>query len=181
MVYVFLAEGFEVIEALTVVDLIRRAGGSARMVSVTGRLRVTGSRGVPVCADALLEDTDFSDIEMAVLPGGVPGVPNLERSEELLALLKRLDQRKTWIAAICAAPVILEHLGLLEGVTATVSPRFQREIPEERFSAERVHVSGHIITSRSPGTAMEFALEIIARLYGPDRAARLTDDILFVR
>lgn len=177
MVYVFIADGFEEIETVTVVDLIRRAGKAAELVSVTKKMEVVGSRGICLTADRLVEDIDISTCEMAVLPGGLPGVVNLEVSKDLKKIILWLHVQSKWIAAICAAPTILEHWGVL-GDRATVSESFVQELRPERLTRERVVVCDNVITSRAPGTAIEFTLEIISQLYGKELSEKLGKDIL---
>ena len=177
MVYVFVANGFGEIETVSVVDLIRRAGGMAELVSVTGEKEVTGSRGIKLSADCLLEEMDDSVCEMAVLPGGLPGVLNLEASGTLKEKILRWHSQNKWIAAICAAPAILEHWGIL-GERATVSESFVQELRPERLTRDRVVVCDHVITSRAPGTAIEFTLTIISTLYGDALGKKIGNDIL---
>jgi len=178
MIYLFLADGFEEIEALSVVDLVRRTSNDICTVSVTKNDLVTGAFGVSVKADRLFEDVDFSDSEMLILPGGIPGVYHLEKHAGLKQLLEQQHTAKQWIAAICAAPMILDKMGILDGQEATISPNFTSDLQSARFSEQRVVVSGHIITSRGPGTALEFSLEIIRQLWGTDIAESLRKKLL---
>ena len=125
MVYLFLAEGFEEVEALTVVDLLRRAKCEVTSVSVTGSKAVCGGHGITVMADALFEEVSFHDAKMLVLPGGLPGVTNLQSHEGLMTLLREKHASGVTLAAICAAPMILSQLGLLQGEKATIYPAMQ--------------------------------------------------------
>ena len=127
-VCVFFAQGFEEIEGLTVVDLMRRAGIPITMVAVGDSLEVTGAHNIHITADSLFPDTDFSDTEMLVLPGGAPGTCNLNACEPLKALLKDFYAKGKYIGAICAAPMILGHLGFLDGRRATCYPGFEKDL-----------------------------------------------------
>ena len=122
-VYVFLADGFEEIEGLTVVDILRRGEVETVTVSVTGNRLVQGSHGIPVTADCLFEDQDLGDGTVYVLPGGMPGTLHLGEHRELAGLLAEAKAKGAWLAAICAAPSVLGGLGLLEGETAACYPR----------------------------------------------------------
>ena len=159
---VFLAEGFEEIEALTVVDLCRRAKLETDMVSVTGSLTVTGSHGITVTADRLLADTDFSDLDMLVLPGGMPGTTNLEACAPLMEQVRAFHEEKRRLAAICAAPGIFGRMGILEGRNATGHPSVTDALAGADVSQKDVVSDGHILTSRGMGTAFDFGLAIVS-------------------
>ena len=176
---VFLAEGFEEIEALTVVDLCRRAKLETDMVSVTGSLSVTGSHGIAVTADKLLTDTDFSDLDMIVLPGGMPGTTNLEACEPLMAQVRAFDGEKRRLAAICAAPGIFGRMGLLEGRNATGHPSVTDALAGADVSQKDVVSDGHILTSRGMGTAIPFALKIVEIFTDKDKARSIGQGIVY--
>ncbi len=170
-VLVPLADGLEEIEAVTVIDLLRRAS----IEVVTASLRevlVTGSHGITIHADELLDDVLDQDFDMVVLPGGMPGADRLQRDERILALLRRCNEHGRLIAAICAAPAVLARAGVLDGRTATSFPGFLDPLaaPGIEISDQPVVSDGHVVTSRGPGTAMDFALVLVERLKG--RAAR---------
>ncbi|HSQ68926.1 MAG TPA: DJ-1 family glyoxalase III [Steroidobacteraceae bacterium] len=171
-VIVPLAEGFEEIEAITVIDLLRRAGIEVRTAALVSR-RVTGSHGIAVEADGLLEDLQHETFDMIVLPGGMPGADNLKNDPRVLSLLRSSDQQGRYVAAICAAPGVLAHAGLLEGRTATSFPGFlsTESAPGISLSDAPVVSDGRLVTSRGPGTAMDFALALVELLEG--RRARL--------
>lgn len=177
--YIFLADGFEEIEGLTVVDLLRRAGVPVTMVSVMGRKTIVGSHQITLEADALFEDCDFSDGEMFVLPGGMPGTLHLGEHQYLAELLKKADQEKKGIAAICAAPSVLGDLGLLKGRKAVCYPGFEDRLTGAVTSTDPVVTDGHITTSRGMGTAIDFALELISRLCGQEKADELSKGIVY--
>jgi len=165
-----LAEGFEEIEALTVVDVLRRAGINVDTVGVMGSM-VTGSHGVRVMTDKKILEINADEYDGIVLPGGNPGYLNLGRSSKIIEILKKFDAEGKLIAAICAAPSVLAKAGVLEGKKATIYPGMEKELPYPR--GERVVIDGKIITSQAPGTAMEFALAIVEFLAGKDRAFQM--------
>jgi 4-methyl-5(b-hydroxyethyl)-thiazole monophosphate biosynthesis len=170
-VLVPLAEGFEEIEAVTVVDLLRRAGIEVHTAALAGR-RVTGSHGIAVEADGSLDASDPADYDMIILPGGMPGADHLKNDPRILALLRRMAADGRYVAAICAAPGVLAHAGLLAGRSATSFPGFLREdsAPGLRLSQAPVVVDGKVVTSRGPGTAIEFSLRLIELLLGKGAA-----------
>jgi 4-methyl-5(b-hydroxyethyl)-thiazole monophosphate biosynthesis len=178
-VYIFLADGFEEIEALTVVDLLRRVNIDIVMISMTGNLPVTGSHRITTIADALFDDMDFSDADMLVLPGGMPGTINLGEHSGLDTLIKDFAAKNKKIAAICAAPRVLGTKGLLEGRKATCYPGHEETLHGAKVLREDVVVDGNIITSRGMGTAVDFSLAIIRRLKGAEEAKRISDQIQY--
>lgn len=180
-VCVFLADGFEEIEGLTVVDLLRRAELSMTMVSITGRHLVEGAHGIRIEADALFEETEYGTKSMIVLPGGMPGTVHLEEHEGLKALIQAFDQEEKYIAAICAAPRILGRRGLLKGRKAVSYPAMESELDGAEIVREPAVVSGHIITSRGLGTAIEFALTLIGLLKGEEKAAEIQQSVVYER
>lgn len=179
MLYLFLAEGFEEIEALTVVDLLRRAKCEIRTVSVMDSRAVVGGHGITVEADMLFTEANFDNAKMLILPGGLLGVNNLRAHEGLMALLKEKHAAGVTLAAICAAPMILSQLGLLKGEKATIYPAMQEELSESIYSENMVVKSrNNIITSRGPATAMYFALALIEELKGEVAAENVKNGVL---
>jgi 4-methyl-5(b-hydroxyethyl)-thiazole monophosphate biosynthesis len=169
-VLVPLAEGFEETEAVTIIDLLRRAD----IEVVTAGLEegaVTGSHGITLVPDTSLELALGQDYDMAVLPGGMPGADHLENDERVIGLLRRLADSERFTAAICAAPKVLAAAGLLDNRRATSFPGFldPARVPGLRVSEDPVVEDGTVITSRGPGTAMDFALALVARLEGPEK------------
>ena len=179
MVYVHLAEGFEEIEALTTVDLLRRAEIETEMVSVTGRLPVTGSHGIEVIADILFEDAVYSACELIVLPGGMPGSSNLDKHEGLREKIYSFHNQGKGLAAICAAPLILGRAGVLAGKKATCYPGYEKELEGAEVTDDSVVKDQGVITSRGVGTAIPFALSIIESLKGKETADKIAAAILF--
>lgn len=178
-VSVFLADGFEEIEGLTVVDLLRRAGVETQTVSITGNLEIHGAHGIDVKADILFEDLGEDPIDMLVLPGGMPGTVNLEAHQGLKGFIREFHDKEKYIAAICAAPSILGHMGILEGRRACSYPSKEGELAGAVVVPEPVAADGHIITSRGMGTAILFGLELISILCGKGKADEIKESIVF--
>ena len=181
MIYVFLAEGFEEVEALTPVDCLRRAGKTVQTAGVGGKV-IVGSHGIPVTADIAAEDIRLDDaLEMIVLPGGMPGTLNLGKSQAVQdAITYCVDHRKL-IAAICAAPSVLGARGLLNGRTATCYPGFEPQLTGCNAVAAPVCQDGNIITGRGPGAAMDFALKLVAVLCGEAQVKALAEGMVYTK
>lgn len=178
MVYVHLADGFEEIEALTVVDLLRRANIPVKTVSI-GASTVTGAHGVPVIADLTIDDADYSKCEMIVLPGGMPGSANLEQCSTLQAQIDAFNTNGKFIAAICAAPMILGHKGLLDGKKAVIYDGMEAELGNAIVTKDKAVVDGHYITGKGPGCAIEFALKIISVLRDDKTSDMIKAELLY--
>lgn len=172
---VLLAEGFEEIEAVTVVDLLRRAGVEVRVLGLAEG-PVTGAHGLVIGTDAPLSARGDRPYDLVVLPGGQPGSRHLAADPGVLALVREQDAAGRWLAAICAAPTVLSAAGVLRGRRATCYPGVELDgaVPVEAPVVE----DGHLITSRGVGTALEFALVLVERLTGPDRAEELRRRVL---
>lgn len=178
--YVFLAEGFEEIEALAPVDVMRRAGLAVTMVSVTDNLVVCGAHGVPVVADATFAELDFADAALLFLPGGLPGATNLEAHVGLGALLRaKADEEGTILSAICAAPLVLGGLGLLQGKHATCYPGFENAMTGATYTAAKVTVDGNIFTACGPGAAWELGFIFVEHFCGAVKADDLRKGMQF--
>lgn len=176
-VLVTLAPGFEEIETITVVDILRRAG--ARVVlAATVEGPVEGSRGVSVLPDTLISQVDDKEFDMIVLPGGQPGTTNLQNNETVKSIIHNMHRSGKQVAAICAAPIILHSTGILKDTTATSHPSVKDQLSDINYSEERVVVDGNIITSRSPGTALEFALKLVEILFGKDRMDTVNQGVM---
>lgn len=176
---IFMADGLEEIEALTVVDILRRAQIDIRMISINGTKRVTGAHGIVLETDEILEEADTDSLDLLVLPGGMPGTLHLGACERLTEELKKADAQKRGIAAICAAPSILGDLGMLSGRKAVCYPGFEDRLQGADVVREPVVTDGHITTSRGMGTAIAFALELVARLQDRESAGRIGASILY--
>ena len=160
-VYTFLANGFEEVECLAVVDLLRRANIEVVMVSITNNKYITGSHRITVQADALFDETDFSDASLLFLPGGMPGTNYLAAHEGLTTLIKNCHKNKKYLAAICAAPIVYGELHLLSGKHATCYPGFEEKCMGAIMEKNGVVTDGTIITARGLGFAIDLGLELI--------------------
>jgi 4-methyl-5(b-hydroxyethyl)-thiazole monophosphate biosynthesis len=176
-VCVLLAEGFEEIEAVTVIDVLRRADIDVATVGVSD-VDVTGSHGITIHADRTLGDDTDGGWDLVVLPGGMPGASNLRDDDRVQALVRAQYDRGGRVAAICAAPIALARAGLLENRTVTSYPSFAAKLGPVRYSEAAVVVDDRITTSRGPATAMRFALELVAQLRGTSRAQQLASGML---
>ena len=154
---VHLAEGFEEIEAISIIDVLRRASLKVTVVSVTGDLVVTGTHQIQVTADKLFEDVDYSEIEMLVLPGGMPGSANLKAHGGLREQILNFNDNEKPLGAICAAPMVFGGLGLLNNKKATCYPGFEEELHGAVITGNDVEQAGNIITGKGAGVAIEFA------------------------
>lgn len=180
-VAVLLADGFEEIEGLTVADVLRRAGIRLDMVSIMKREWVTGAHQIQVKADCLFETTDFSEVQMVVLPGGLKGMQNLEAHEGVQKLLRRFEGEHRYIGAICAAPTILGRMGLLEGRKATAYPSMEDGLLGADVSYEGVVADGNVITGRGMGVSIDFALRLIEALRDKELADEIAEQIVYRR
>lgn len=178
-VCVFLADGFEEIEGLTVVDLLRRAGEEVLTVSIMGRKEITGSHGIQVIADELFENVDFSQAKLLVLPGGMPGTKYLGAYEPLTKLLVQWNEENKMLAAICAAPSVFGDLGLLKGKEAVCYPGFEERLTGASIGNGAVAADGNITTSRGLGTAIDFAASLIGQLQNAEKAEEIKKSIIY--
>jgi protein deglycase len=172
---VLLAEGFEEIEAVTIIDVLRR-GGVTVTTAALGKSPVRGSHGIAVEADTALDGLAVEPFDAVILPGGMPGAKHLREDERVQSLLKAARARGKILGAICAGPIALESAGLLKDKRATSYPG--HGLPSARYVEEPVVVDGDLITSRGPGTALDFALVLVARLAGGETAERLRHAML---
>lgn len=179
MIYVFLANGFEEIEALAPVDLLRRSGREVKLVGVGGSV-ITGSHGIAVQTDITASEIVLgNDLEMIVLPGGMPGTLNLEKSEIVQTAIDFCADRGIYIAAICAAPSILGHKGLLKGKAAIAYPGFETQLEGAEISTASVAKDGYIITAQGAGAAISFGLMLVETLDNSQEAKSLADAICY--
>lgn len=176
MVYVFLADGFEIIEALSPVDMLRRAKVETKLVGVTGEI-VTSSCGVAVKTDMLIDEFDFYDVEAVVLPGGMPGTLNLENNQTVQKIIDNASNTNAFICAICAAPSILGHKGLLNAKEATCFPGFENALEGATLSEDFVVTDGKFITARGAGVSVDFGLEIVKQLRGEELSNEIRSQI----
>jgi protein deglycase len=170
------ADGTEEIEAVCIIDVLRRADMTVTVASVGKTAQITASRGVRIVADATIDQIAGQTFDVIALPGGMQGSQNLARSQTLLTLLKTQKQSGRWVAAICAAPavVLLAH-GLLDGVKATSHPSFHNQFSAAQLSKDRVVIDRNIITGQGAGVAIEFALTIVEQLVGSDKKKEVAE------
>lgn len=173
-----MADGFEEVEGLTVVDLVRRAGIELKTVSVMGRIEVTGAHGIEVKADCLFEDMK-EPAEMLILPGGVPGTPNLKAHKGLQQLICKSAEQGIYLAAICAAPTVYGELGLLKGKKATCYPGLENGLLGAEVVYDNVAADGNFITSRGVGTAIDFSLKLVELLKNKAEADKIAKAIVY--
>ena len=176
MVTILLATGFEEVEALTPCDLLRRAGVEVQLAGVDG-LQITGSHGITVCADCLLTDA-LQVPELLVIPGGLGGVQGIRDSAAAMDLISRTWQAGKLLAAICAGPTVLASLGITDGKKATCFPSMQDQMGDALLQDAPAVRDGRVITGTSAGTALPFALELVAALCGRERAQALAREIV---
>ncbi len=169
MAYVFLADGFEELEAIAPIDILRRGGVTVKTVGIGGRV-ITGAHGVPVTCDIAEEEVKPEEIDMMILPGGIPGTPNLSASLTIQEGLVYAMQENLWIAAICAAPSVLGENGVLHGRKYTCYPGFEKEEYNGTYTGAPLEQDGKIITSSGAGNAFLFGLYLLAAFVGEEKA-----------
>ncbi len=170
---IFIAPGFEEIEALTPADVLNRVGVNVELISITEDKSVTGAHGLTIVCDRVFEGKPVDEKDIIILPGGMPGTKNLQAHTKLADLIREYDAQKKWIGAICAAPMILGEMGLLKDRKATCFTGFEHHLKGASHYPVPAITDGHIITGRGIGAAMEFSLEIVANLYGHEKSAAL--------
>jgi protein deglycase len=180
MVYIFLTNGFEEIEGLTVVDLLRRAEIEINMVSITGTKEIVGSHNIKLEADQLFEEIDVEVADMLILPGGMPGTKHLAEHEGLCSLLIEYANKGKNIAAICAAPSVLGSNGILKGKKATCYPGYEDKLIGATATGNKTEVDENIITGKGMGASIEFALCIIEKLKDKETAVKIAEAIQYV-
>lgn len=176
---IFLAEGFEETEALTPLDIMRRGGLEVKTVSVTGNKVVTGAHQVPVVADILFEELKEEDVEMIVLPGGLPGATNLDAHAGLDKLIMNFAAAAKPMAAICAAPMVYGKRGLLKGKKATCYPGFDKYLEGAEYTGNMVEVVDNFILGKGPAAAALFGFAILEKLAGASKAQEVKNGMLF--
>lgn len=173
-----ISDGFEEIEAMTIIDILRRANASITVAGLTKGM-VTGRSNVSIQPDTTLDEAlTESPYDMVVLPGGLPNAYTLRDDPRIKKLLQDTKEKNGYLAAICAAPAALQEAGVLEGHKATNYPGVKSDLPEEIYSEDSVVESGNVITSRGPGTAMEFSLTLVKILFGEKTATQIAQDVL---
>lgn len=173
-----LADGFEEIEAISIIDVLRRAEIDTVTVSVSGKIDVQGAHQISVLADAIFEQVDFEQFDMIVLPGGMPGASNLAAHSGLNSVIRQFNSSNKFLAAICAAPMVLGNLGILEGRQAVCYPGFEKYLKGAELQTLPVVESGNIITGCGPAAAIQFALKIVERVISKEKAELLAKQML---
>lgn len=178
MVIVFLADGCEEIEALSVIDTLRRGNVEVKGVSISDSLVVKGAHGIDFMADCLFQEINFDRAEMVVLPGGLGGRNNLMADKNVVTVCKKFNELGKYVTAICASPSVLGENGILQGRKATCYPGFEEQCRGAEILGDRVVKDGNIITSKGPGTAFEFAVELLRALKGDEAAENVAQGLL---
>jgi len=176
-VIVPLAPGFEEIEMITVVNILRRSGARVTVAGIVDGL-IEGARGLKIIADESINDIQVECFDLIVLPGGQPGTDNLKNDQRVITLIKKMDSKGKLIGAICAAPTILGECGLLKQSKVTSHPSVKESLLTDYYVEDRVVFDNNIITSRSPGTAMEFSFKLVEILFGKDRVKIVNNGVL---
>lgn len=175
---VHIAEGFEEIEAVTIIDILRRAEIKVLLISITNKLEVTGSHGIKIITDQLFGDVNYDLIDMIVLPGGMPGAANLNEHLGLREQILNFNESKKPLGAICAAPLVFGNLGILKSKKATCYPGFENQLHGAFVTGEDVVIAENIITGKGAGVAIEFALSIVEMLKGKALATELAKKLV---
>lgn len=177
MIAILLADGFEEIEALTPLDVLRRAGLDVKTVAITSKIAI-GSHGIPVVCDLCADEVNYDEVSAVIFPGGMPGSLNLDASPVSDKMIDSVNKKGGIIAAICAAPLVLGHRGLLEGKRATCYPGFEKELRGALATGESVVVDGRIVTAKGMGVALEFALVLTELIVGKDEAVKISEGVM---
>ena len=173
-----LAEGFEEIEAVSIIDVLRRAGLHVVVVSISDKLEVTGSHDLRIFADELFEDLDYTAIDMIVLPGGMPGAKNLNEHSGLREQILDFNENGKWLGAICAAPLVFGNLGILKDKNATCYPGFEDELHGAVITGNEVELADTVVTGKGAGVAIKFALKIVESIKGKEVADELAKKMI---
>ena len=177
-IMVFLADGFEEVEALTVVDYLRRVDIEVDMVSINKDKNVKGAHEIEVVTDKLLHKLNIQEYKGLVIPGGLPGATNLQKSKELIKVIQDFNKEEKLVAAICAGPIVLQEAGIMDGKKFTCYPGFEEQIKDGVYTEGSVVKYGNIITARGPAFAVDFSLEIVEYLLEKEKKDELGKDIL---
>ncbi|WP_159517075.1 DJ-1 family glyoxalase III [Sunxiuqinia indica] len=175
---VHFATGFEEVEAISIVDVLRRAELDVIMVSMTDTKTVVGGHQIPIVTDILFPELDYSTIDVIVLPGGMPGATNLDNHKGLREQILQFNNEKKLLGAICAAPLVLGHLGILKGRKAVCYPGFENELHGAEVLKDPTTVSDNIVTGRGIGVALKFGLALVKEIMHADKAEELSKAML---
>jgi len=175
----FLADGFEEIEAVTLIDILRRANFDIKAVSVNKSLEVKGAHDISVIVDDIFDDVNFDNVDAIMLPGGSPGVPNLSTNQKVLDIVKKFYNEDKYLIAICAAPFVFEKAGILDGKKITCYPSWKDMIKSPEIVSDPVVVDGKIITAEGVGSAIEMGLKIVEIFSGKEISSELKEKIVY--
>lgn len=175
---VHLADGFEEIEAVSIIDVLRRADIDVVVISVTGSLEVTGAHQLKIIADKLFDEVNYNEVSMLVLPGGMPGASNLNSHAGLKAQIVKFNNESKALAAICAAPLVYGNLGILKGKQAVCYPGFEEYLIGAEVLDKQVAESGNVITGRGPGAAIQFGLKLVEKIVSAEKASLIASQML---
>lgn len=179
MVYILLGEGFEEVEAIAPCDILRRGGVDVQFVGLSGKC-VSGGHGIQICADIMLDEMDLENMDMIVLPGGMGGVNSIRSCENALNAVKFAWENGRFVAAICAAPMILAELGITDGKMATCYPGLEGNMGTALMQENAATVTdGKLLTGAGPGTAIDFGLMLVAALRGEEKAKEVYDGLVY--
>lgn len=178
---ILIADGCEEIEALTVVDILRRADITIDMISIRNLGKAKGSHGITFLTDKNIKETDFREYDALILPGGMPGTEHLQNNAKVVHEVQTFFEQKKLVAAICAAPTVLSYAGILSGKKAICYPGLEKKFRDAVITEEDVVLDGNVITSRGLGTAISFALAIIEYLCGKEKAETISSSIVYRR
>lgn len=176
---IILAEGFEEIEALTVVDVLRRGNVQCFICSLKD-YAVSGSHNIKVTADVLINEMNFDEVDAVILPGGMPGAVNLKKDDRVIKLIRHFNENKKLVCAICAAPIVLKEAGITDNIRITSYPDVKEQLKGCIYSEDAVVRDGNVITSRGPATAMSFAYKILESFIDSEKVSRLKSGMLFI-
>lgn len=178
-VVVFLAEGFEEIEAITMVDVLRRVSIECDTCSIVeDKYYVTGAHGIEIKADKNINDINSKEYDCLILPGGMPGSENLKQNNVVIKMINEFNKENKIIGAICAAPIVLEEAGILSNKKVTSYPGFEKMLGDCNYIEDIVVEDGNIVTSRGPATALQFSLKIVEKLIGIEKSNELKDEMM---
>ncbi len=180
-VMILFSKGYEEVEALTVVDYLRRAGITVDIVATQGSLETEGDHGVRIMADKLIEDVDAADYDMIITPGGGPGADLLACDERVIDLIKQQHDKGAYVASICASPIVLDAAGIAKDTEGTMYPAMRDQVQFKKYNGDKLVVNDReqrVITSQGPATAVYFALEIIKELKGEEKMREVAEGLL---
>lgn len=179
MIYAFLATGFEEVEAIAPIDVLRRAGLEVKTVSITDKLTVTGAHGIDVVADSLFADNDYTDADLLFLPGGMPGAANLNAHQGLCQVILDHHAAGKALSAICAAPMVLGNLGLAQGKRMTCYPGYEQYLIGANYTADLIEHDGLMFTGKGPAAALPLGYMLVEHFCGKDMAEQLKQGMMF--